>query len=176
MIINEILEEIYTKGSIYDEIIDNIIGEKNQLKSELLSEISLYYLLNKEKIEDVYNKGYFKYYFINTVKNQFWSNTSSFHKNIRIPNNKEISDIKYDIIEDNTSIEEKIHLEERIDNLQIIKSNCGMTWFESQMLREYFDHNKTYRKIEDEYGLDHCLVFKTVKTTLQKMIDYSQNN
>lgn len=176
MTINEILEEIYSKGSIYDEIVDNMIGVNNPQKSELLSEISLYYLLNKEKIENIYENNYFKYYFINTIRNQYRSNTSSFHKNMRLINDIQINDIEInDIIEDST-IEEKIHLEERIENLQKIKQNCGITWFESQMVREYYNNQKTYRKIEEEYGLDHCLVFKTVKTAIKKMIDYSQNN
>lgn len=167
MTIENILREVYTKGSIYDEIVDNILYPKLDQKGELLSEISLYYLENKEKIERVYEEGYFKYYFINTVKNQVRSKTSSFHKNIRITNDIDISDIS-DIIDD-SDIENKIIFEEKWDVVCNLKNNSGLTWFESQMLREYYDNNKTYRKIEEEYGLDHVLVFKTVKKGITKI-------
>ena len=174
MTIEEILNEVYTKNSIYDEIIDNMIYPRTNQKYELLSEISLNYLQHKEKIEKIYDEGYFKYYFINTVRNQFRSNTSSFHKTIRITNDIDISDIPeiYNLEDTSTTIDEKIKLEEKLSVVNEIKSNCGISWFENQMLREYYDNDKTYRKIEQEYGLDHCLVFKTVKGAIKKIVDY----
>lgn len=173
MKIDQILTQIYTKNSIYDEIIDNILYPKLEQKGGLLSEIALAYLENASKIEDIYEKGYFKYYFINTVRNQVRSSSSSFHKNMRLQNDIEINDIPEinDISQDST-IEEKIKFEEDLKKVKKTKAKCGITWFESQMLKEYYDYNKTYRKIEEEYGLDHVLVFKTVKKAIKKI----QNN
>ena len=65
MKINDILIEITKRGSIYDDIMNNLLTPRIDLKPELISEISISFLENKEKIEKVYEMGYFKYYFIN---------------------------------------------------------------------------------------------------------------
>ena len=84
MTINQILVEITRKGSIFDEIMNNVLNPRVDLKPQLISEIAISYLENAEKIEKVYSDGYFKYYFINTIRNQVHSSTSPFHKNNRI--------------------------------------------------------------------------------------------
>ena len=117
MKINDILTEITNKGSIYDEIIDNIITPRFDLKPELISEIAISFLENKIKIEEVYRLGYFKYYFINTVRNQIHSNTSSFHKNIRIKDNEYFENYGY--IEDDTTIEDKIEFENKLNRFEV---------------------------------------------------------
>lgn len=167
MKINDILIEITTKGSIYDEIINNLLSPRLNLKPELISEISLSFLENREKIEKVYEMGYFKYYFINTVRNQVHSNTSPFHKNIRIKDYDYIQD--YVDISDDTDIQDKILFEERLDKINKIYKTTSKTWFEDRMWEEYFVNGKTYRQIEKEYGLDHCLVFHNVKKVKQKI-------
>jgi hypothetical protein len=167
MEINNILIEITTRGSIYDEIINNLITPRFDLKPELISEISLSFLENKDKIEDIYIRGYFKYYFINTVKNQIHSNTSSFHKNIRIQDYQTYED--YMEVEDDTDIDDKIEFEERLELIENIYKNTKKTWFEDRMWEEYYINDKTYREIEREYGIDHCLVFHNVKKIKQKI-------
>ena len=167
MKINDILIEITTKGSIYDEIMNNLLSPRFELKPELISEISLSFLENKEKIEKVYEMGYFKYYFINTIKNQVHSNTSPFHKNIRIKDYDYIQDC-VDIPSDD-DIQDKIQFEERLDKVNQIYKITNKSWFEDRMWEEYFVNGKTYRQIEKEYGLDHCLVFHNVKKVKQKI-------
>ena len=44
MKINEILIEITTKGSIYDEIMNNLLSPRFELKPELISELSISFL------------------------------------------------------------------------------------------------------------------------------------
>lgn len=167
MKINDILIEITTKGSIYDEIINNLLSPRLNLKPELISEISLSFLENREKIEKVYEMGYFKYYFINTIRNQVHSNTSPFHKNIRIKDYDYIQD--YVDISDDTDIQDKILFEERLDKINKIYKTTSKTWFEDRMWEEYYVNGKTYRQIEKEYGLDHCLVFHNVKKVKEKI-------
>lgn len=167
MKINDILIEITTKGSIYDEIMNNLLSPRFELKPELISEISLSFLENKDKIEKVYEMGYFKYYFINTIKNQVHSNTSPFHKNIRIKDYDFIQD--YIDIPNDDDIQEKIQFEERLDKVNQIYRDTSKSWFEDRMWEEYFVNGKTYRQIEKEYGLDHCLVFHNVKKVKQKI-------
>lgn len=167
MKINDILIEITTKGSIYDEIMNNLLSPRFELKPELISELSISFLENKDKIEKVYEMGYFKYYFINSVKNQVHSNTSPFHKNIRIKDYDYIQD--YTDLPNDDDIQEKIQFEERLDLVNEIYKSTSKTWFEDRMWEEYFVNGKTYRQIEKEYGLDHCLVFHNVKKVKQKI-------
>jgi hypothetical protein len=167
MKINDILIEITTKGSIYDEIMNNLLSPRFELKPELISELSLSFLENREKIEKVYEMGYFKYYFINSVKNQVHSNTSPFHKNIRIKDYDYLQD--YTDLPNDDDIQEKILFEERLDKVNEIYKLTSKSWFEDRMWEEYFVNGKTYRQIEKEYGLDHCLVFHNVKKVKQKI-------
>lgn len=167
MKINDILTEITNKGSIYDEIIDNIITPRFDLKPELISEIAISFLENKIKIEEVYRLGYFKYYFINTVRNQIHSNTSSFHKNIRIKDNEYFENYTY--IEDDTTIEDKIEFENKLNRFEVAYKKTKKSWFEYQVFEEYFMKDKTYRKIEEEYGLDHVSVFHHVKKLKERI-------
>jgi hypothetical protein len=175
--IDDILREIVTEGTIWDEIIENIIHPNSHLKPELISEISLGYLENKEKIEDVWEKGYFKYYFINTVRNQIRSNTSSFHKNIRITDYKTF-DEGLDIMDESTDddILHKIEKETKIGTVKNILNRLPISWFEHQMFIEYYFNNRTYRNIEEEYTLDHVLVWKTVKKVREMVITEIKNN
>jgi hypothetical protein len=165
--IDDILKEITKKGSIYDEIINNIITPRFELKPELISEIALSFLENREKIEQVYKDKYFKYYFISTVKNQVHSNTSSFHKINRIKDYEYFGE--YNHITDQDDIQDKIEFEVKIDKFQKIYKNTKKTWFENLLWEEYFINDKTYRAIEDEYGIDHCSAWHTV-TNLKKRI------
>lgn len=171
MTVNEILEEISTEGTIWDEIIENIIHPNSHLKPELISEISIGYLENKEKIEEAWNKGYFKYYFINTVRNQIRSNTSSFHKNIRITDYTSLDDT-YDIMDESSEddILQKMELEVKFGRVKNILSQLPISWFEQQMFIEYYINDRTYRNIEEEYTLDHVLVWKTVKKVRDMII------
>lgn len=158
--INDILKQITTPGSIYDEIIDNIIQPRFDLKPELISEIAISFLENRVKVEEAYEKNYFKYYFINTVKNQIHSKTSSFHKNVRIKDNEYFEN--YGNIQDDTTIEEKIEFEERLDLINDLYKKTKKSWFEATLWDEYFIKNKTYREIGTEYSINHCLVFHNV--------------
>jgi hypothetical protein len=167
--IDEILKEITKKGSIYDEIINNIITPRFELKPELISEIALSFLENREKIEQVYKDKYFKYYFISTVKNQVHSNTSSFHKINRIKDYEYFGEYNHIIDEDDINIQSKIDFEDKFDKFQKIYKNTKKTWFENLLWEEYFINDKTYRAIEDEYGIDHVSVFHHVKNLKERI-------
>lgn len=176
MTINNILEQIATKGSIYDEIIDNIITTNQHLKPALISEVAIAYLENAAKIEEVYAQGYFKYYFIMTVKNQVHSSTSPLWKNVRCTS-PSTEYLQPEAIDDTENIIKDLEILER-QNALIIKArkNVKMTYFESEMIRNYYDLNKSYRQIGSEYGIDFTLVFKVVKEVKQRLLKYINNN
>jgi hypothetical protein len=170
--VNQLLIEIATPNTIYDEIINNLIAPRYDLKPELISEIAISFLENREKIDEVYKQGYFKYYFINTVKNQIHSNTSTFHKNVRIKDYEYIDEIT--LLEDYSDIDHKIVFEEKLELIQKIYGKIKKNWFQATIWEEYFINNKTYRQIEQDWGIDHCLAFHTVKK-MKKLIKDNLN-
>lgn len=169
MQLNKILEEICQKGSIYDEIMDNILGRNIHLKTELISEISLSYLENKDKIEEVYAQGYFKYFFIRTVTNQVNSNTSPFYKNV-ISTGLDIINNNFDVIDDSEDvIEDKIEFEDKLNLINDEYKKLKKTWFTETMWNEYFIKNKTYRQIEEDWSIDHVLAWHTINKMKNKI-------
>ena len=171
--IDQILIEICRKGSIYDEIIENFIGHRKDYKLPLISEISLSYLENAEKIERIYEEGWFKYYFLNTVRNQLLSSTSSFYKNNRI---KDTGTLEIPDLIDDTTIENKIEFENKLDRVLHAYTQVRKSWFDNEMFQQYYTNGLTYREIEKQMGIDHCLVFHNVKKTKNKIKKYLKVN
>lgn len=169
--LNDKLKEIMQSDSIYQEIIDNVLNNKN-LKSELISEITLYMLENKEKVELVIKEGYFKYWFIRTVTNQVKSSTSPFYRNnvmkLGIESGSEGIEYLSDyLMDDNDSIQQKIDIEEKIERINKERDEIKCNWFDREMFTLYYDKGYTYRQIEKEFNIDHVLAFHSV-TKLRK--------
>jgi hypothetical protein len=166
--IRTVLVEIAKKGSIYDEIIDNIITPNFHLKPELLSEISISFLENEKKVDEVIRQGYFTYYFIRTIKNNVHSNTSPFAKNVRLKDN-----VYYDNIEilDNSDIELKEEKELKLQRIDRAYTKIPKTYFQEFVFNEYFTLGKTYRQIanESEGSFSHCLCFHEVTKIKNKL-------
>lgn len=168
MEINELLTEICTSGSIYDEIMNNIITPNYNLKPALISEISLYILENQSKIKKVNKKGYLKYYFIRICQNQVHSKTSPFHKNNRVQDTYQIEN--FELIDENEDLQFKEEKEFELQQLTNARKKAKLSWYETQIAEEYFDNNKTLRAIEKEYGIDHVSIFLTVKEIKEKIL------
>lgn len=170
MHLDKILQEICTKGSIYDEILDNILGRNIHLKMELISEISLSYLENKEKIEEIYAQGYFKYFFIRTITNQVHSNTSPFYKNVIATSLDSINN-DYDIIDESEeTIQNKIEFEKKLELVDKTYKDIKKTWFDDTIWIDYYKNNKTHRQIEKDWGIDHVLSWHTINKLRKKII------
>jgi hypothetical protein len=173
MNINQILEDICKPGSIYDEIINNLIQPRFDLKPELISEIALSYLENKEKIEDIYEKNYFQYYFIRTVKNQIHSSTSSFRKMVTIKDNEFIDN--YDFPDDGDDITNKIAREEKINQVEELFKETKKTWYKERIWDEYFYNGMSFRDIQKKYDISYTYAWllvdgikQEIKTKLNK--------
>ncbi len=173
MNINKLLEEICKPGSIYDEIINNLITPRFDLKPELISEIGISFCENKEKIEKIYEEGYFKYYFIMTVKNQIHSSTSPFHKNVRLKDYEFIDN--YETLEFEDEIEYKVTREENINLIEEAFLNVKKTWFQEVLYNEYFYKNKTYKQIANEYEINQTTIWLNVKDVRDKINEYIKN-
>jgi hypothetical protein len=173
MNIRTILTQIATKGSIYDEIIDNIITPNFHLKPELISELSISFLENETKVDEVIQKGYFLYYFIRSCKNQVHSNTSSFHKNVRIKDNVFLDNID---LEDLTDIELK---EDKEEKYQLIDRNfvkVQKTHFQNHLWIQYFHEGKTHRQIASDMDISHCLSWHEIKKVEKELLKKIQED
>jgi len=163
MKIDQILKDIADPKSIYSEIMDNILYPRIDLKLELISEIAISYLSRPKKIEKVWEEGYGKYFFIRTVINNVKSNTSPFYKNCIKTDYELIDGWDYDI-EDTSSqeIELKIEKEEKLKKIDNSYKKINKDWFKAQMWDDYYIKGKTFRQIEEDWDIDHCLVWHTV--------------
>lgn len=167
MNIRQILEEIATEGSIYDEILTNILHPHLHLKPELISELAISFLENETKVNEVIKANYFLYYFIRAAKNNIASNTSPFHKNVRIKDNMFIDNID---LEDLTDIELK---KEKEDKFLLIDRNyikIQKTYFQDILWTQYFVQGKTHRQIAKELNISHCLSFHEIRKIKEELI------
>ncbi len=173
MSLDEFLYDMATPTGFYYSIIMNIV-EDDKVARALVSELSLYYLERREETTKKINEKNFKYWFIRTVINQVKSKSSPFYKNyVKIYSDVDIS--KYsELLEDvsDDDIEHKIIKERKHKWLESIiegKSDVKMTWFENQMFKLYYIEGKTYRAIQDEWGVNFLTVFNTVKELKEKI-------
>jgi hypothetical protein len=167
MNIRQILEEIATNGSIYDEILTNLLSPNLHLKPELISELAISFLENEKKVNEVIKGNYFLYYFIRAAKNNIASNTSPFHKNVRIKDNMFIDNID---LEDLTDIELK---KEKEDKFLLIDRNyikIQKTYFQDILWTQYFVQGKTHRQIAKELNISHCLSFHEIRKIKEELI------
>jgi DNA-directed RNA polymerase specialized sigma subunit len=163
--LNEFLESLFDKNGEYYQIMLNIT-QNEEIIPELVSEISISYLENRENIENVIKQGYIKYFFIRTILNQLKSNTSPFHKNCRIKDN--IYSLELSIVDENT-IEEKELKELQFLQIDYAYSRVSKTYFQDFIFQEYFTKQKTFRQIAEEMGISHSLVFVNLKKILGDM-------
>jgi hypothetical protein len=122
----------------------NIITPNFHLIPELISELSIGFLENEQKVNDVIEAGWFKYYFIRSCVNQIKSSTSGFHKNTRIKEFQYIENIE---IIDESDIEIKQNKEEKYLIIDRIYTTIPKTYFQEYLWHEYFLKGKTHRQI-----------------------------
>jgi hypothetical protein len=167
MNINQILEQICKGGSIYDEIINNLIQPRFDLKPQLISEVAISYLENATKIEDIYEKGYFQYYFIRTVKNQIHSSTSPFRKAVTIKDNEFIDN--FDFADEDNEIQNKIDREEKINLIEDSFKDIKKTWYKERIWNEYFYNKMSYRDIQKKYSISYTYAWLLVDEMKQEI-------
>lgn len=144
------------------------ITNNTEIIPELISEISVSYLSNREKVDEIIQAGWVKYFFIRTVLNQIKSSTSPLYKYRKILNNEFIESFN-DVLVDENIIEEKKQIEERYLQIDRAYVRVKKTYFEEYIFQEYFKKGKTYREIGKEMGVSHSLVYVNLKQTLQKI-------
>ena len=154
------LAEIATPSSIYYEIMRNIITPNFHLIPDLISELAIGFLENEEKVNQIIEDGWFKYYFIRSCVNQIKSSTSGFHKNTRVKDFQYIDNLE---IVDDSDIEIKQTKEEKYLIIDKIYTTIPKTYFQEFLWHEYFLKGKTHRQIAKENNISHCLSFHEIK-------------
>jgi len=165
--LNELLIQLCNKKSPYYEIMLNITNNPSIIP-ELISEISVSYLSNKDKIEEIIQAGWIKYFFIRTVVNQIKSSTSPLYKYRKLQNNEFLDTLNDQLIDEDT-IEDKKEIERKYIQIDMAYVSVRKTYFEEYIFQEYFISGKTYRKISEEMGVSHSLVYLNLKETLKKI-------
>ena len=168
MNIRQVLEQIATKGSIYDEVMDNLLSPNTHLKPELISELAISFLENEKKVNEVIEANYFLYYFIRACSNNIKSSTSPFHKNVRIKDNIYIDNID---IEDLTDIEIKLEKEEKYKLIDRNYVKIKKTHFQDILWTQYFVEGKTHRQIGKELQISHCLSFHEIRKIKEELLE-----
>ena len=168
MNIRQVLEQIATKGSIYDEVMDNLLSPNTHLKPELISELAISFLENEKKVNEVIEANYFLYYFIRAVSNNIKSNTSPFHKNVRIKDKMFIDNID---LEDLTDIEIKLEKEEKYKLIDRNYVKIKKTHFQDILWTQYFVEGKTHRQIGKELQISHCLSFHEIRKIKEELLE-----
>lgn len=170
---HSILKLIASAGTIYDEMIDNIIQPNFHQKPELISELAISFLNNDKGVNKALKGGYFNYYFIRAVKNQCHSKTSSFHKNVRKTSAYAIPVDEIDIIDEIDDLEYKQLNERQNVILENVLDDIKVSWFQREIFDLYFKEDYTYRQIEQEFNIDHVLawtVINKIKKKIRKQI------
>lgn len=165
--LNHFLILLCNKKSDYYQIMLNITNNE-EIIPELISEISVSYLSNKERIEEIIKTGWIRYFFIRTVLNQIKSSTSPLYKYRHIQNNEFIDTFNDSLIQED-QIEQKNQIEQRYLQIDRGYVRVKKTYFEEYIFQEYFKHGKTYREIGKEMGVSHSLVYVNLKQLLAKI-------
>ena len=125
--------ELITKTSQDKELRQICRKIGGNLSDDLFQELMVILLeYNEQKLIDIYNKGYYKWFLVKTLTNQFNSNSSPFNKKYRP------KDIDY-IITDNYDHSIDIMID-KVNNKINHCVSCGMC---SNLLQKY-KCNKTY--------------------------------
>ncbi|CAA6810305.1 MAG: Unknown protein [uncultured Sulfurovum sp.] len=178
--LDKALTEMVTPNTILYDAINKNLGSYNLHKrDELISEIAISLCSNRKKINKIIEKKEFLYYFLMILRNQIKSSTSSFHKNCRetITSNFNVVDKSFETID--VSNEDEIEYNQMVEGkrelVKIARESVKVSWFDAEIFKLYFDEGMTYREIEGECGIDHCLAWHSVKSTKKKLIKRIKN-
>lgn len=176
--INEICVGMCTDGNVYSDILLTNLGNDKHLKGALISELAMIMLSQPEKVVKALEEGWFKYWLVNVIKKQVRSSTSPFHKDNRQTGmakgeTLEINEEIIEISEDN-DLEYKKMVEEEYNLLNECREELKVSFFDAEVFKLYFDEGLTYRQIEAEYNIDHCLAWHSVKKTKKKLMKIIQ--
>ena len=129
------------------------------LSDDLFQELMVILLeYNEQKLIDIYNKGYYKWFLVKTLTNQFNSNSSPFNKKYRP---KEIDYIITDSYDHSIDI-----MIDKVNN----KLN-QLHWYDRELFKAYIESG-SYRKLSKQTDIP----FNSISRTINNVKNYIRNN
>lgn len=151
--------EIITKTSQDKELRQICRKIGGNLSDDLFQELMVILLeYNEQKLIDIYNKGYYKWFLVKTLTNQFNSNSSPFNKKYRP------KDIDY-IITDSYDHSIDIMID-KVNN----KLN-QLHWYDRELFKAYIESG-SYRKLSKQTDIP----FNSISRTINNVKNYIRNN
>ena len=151
--------ELITKTSQDKELRQICRKIGGNLSDDLFQELMLILLeYNEQKLIDIYNKGYYKWFLVKTLTNQFNSNSSPFNKKYRP------KDIDY-IISDSYDHSIDIMID-KVNN----KLN-QLHWYDRELFKAYIESG-SYRKLSKQTDIP----FNSISRTINNVKNYIRNN
>lgn len=148
------------KDSFFDEVLSKYFPKK-EIKEEFSQELYMYIFEHPDKMVSIWNQHYFRYYFINMIKNQVISSSSKWHKNFRRNNIINYTDAPLDTEDDtNPFIEIESIRKEKLDKKRITAINKALNhyetlnpWFKTNAVffKEHFVEGLSFREISKKY-------------------------
>jgi hypothetical protein len=152
----QIITDLYNSKELKD-----VISKMNpeHLREDLLSETMLVLCnLSEERLMQMHNDGYLKFYVIRTILNMIKSNDSGFYNKYRkvfeeVPNLPET-------VSDNDIMEEKYEkVEDFHDNLP---------FYEKNLLKYYIQYNCKAKKLSNDTGIPVRSIYDTINKIKRK--------
>jgi hypothetical protein len=128
------------------------------LSDDLYQELMVILLeYNKQKLIEIYNKGYYKYFLVKTLTNQFNSNSSPFNKLYR-PKEVEVISYDYDLNIDILAAK----IEDKLNELH---------WYDKELFKAYLISG-SYRKLSKQTNIP----FNSISRTVNHVKNFIRNN
>ena len=129
------------------------------LSDDLFQELMVILLeYNEQKLIDIYNKGYYKWFLVKTLTNQFNSNSSPFNKKY---SPKDIDHIITDSYDHSIDI-----MIDKVNN----KLN-QLHWYDRELFKAYIESG-SYRKLSKQTDIP----FNSISRTINNVKNYIRNN
>ena len=128
------------------------------LADDLYQELMIIILeYNKEKLLDIYNKGYYKWFIVKTLTNQFNSNSSPFNKKYRP---KELDYLPEHTYDKNIDI--------LINKIEVELNK--LHWYDKELFKAYITSG-SFRKLEKLTGIPFASINRTVNNVKNRIRD-----
>ena len=175
MRVDELIKELTTEGSWYYTSLMRFSSGNKRKYRELLSEISMAFLVRKDKIESIPNLN-MKGYFYNTIKYMNMNTSDYYRNNVKRINSFDNEDFLLYMQADNDSeevIEGKIEMENQLDLidhlLYTLQISNDISWFQTQLFYEYYLNDQSYRQVGAKYSLSVRTIWDAVTHVKNKL-------
>ena len=150
---SKIIEQLYNDADINAAIKKmQPVELQEDLKQEMFIVICE---MTEDRFNDIFEKGYLKFFLVRTMLNMIKSDRSNFYKTFR--NN--YTEIEKDIVD------------ERYENIEInISETLGcLYWYDREIFSAYINNGKNIKALSRDIGIPYRSLFETIKNVRIKL-------